>query len=1118
MRYTSSLCLIVTSLSSLSLVVGEDSAIISEFDDASIEFFEREVRPILAKRCFECHSKDSEEPGGGLRLDSRLAIVAGGETGPAIEPGKPNDSLLIDAVNYGEIYEMPPKSKMPASEIAVLAKWVSIGAPWPKEDPEVATNLKTFDLEARKASHWCWQPVRDPKLPSVQQRGWPSKPLDHFILAKLEAVGLTPAGRADKRTLIRRAYFDITGLPPTSKQVDAFLADESPQAFEHVIDDLLDSPHFGERWARHWMDLMRYAETYGHEFDYPIPHAYKYRDYLIRAFNADIPYDRFVSEHIAGDLIMPRLHPTGGCNESVIATASWWLGEATHAPVDVTGDEAGRIDNQIDVMTKAFLGLTVACARCHDHKFDAISTKDYYALTGFLQSSRRAEVINLTHEAKEVVAQARWIKHEGSQEYAKALPDAPIAGKQFANYLLATRDVMFGDQGTDLAVAARKFSVDLERLTKWVEAFQSDEVKLRSHPLYVWSVVAESPTEQTLERLRNQIAADEKRRGTLEETHPLFSDFTRLEPGQREWFIEGQAFPTYVPLTGEWEPGRGIASWTRHGIANSSRLGLRQQGAMRSKTFELKHRNIYYRAKGKDAKIRLVVDGYFMDVYNGLLFSEFSFDVKDDSKFSWHRQSGDLGRYLGHKAYIEILDHGDGYAALDEVRFSDEGVPPELLSPLAARLVTPDMKRLEDLARQYASLWDATCRELAKVQEEGWRSSKVSEDWMPQQAELLDWCGSAGLLPNVGEAVLRTYERDWQPMVKQMPSTNRVLGMLDGTGEDSPIFVRGNHKAAGPIVPRRMLEALGGKQVVPIDAQFTHPPLSGRHLLAQQVVDPANPLTARVMVNRLWHHMTGRGIVASTDNFGVLGQKPTHPDLLDHLATEFVREGWSIKRMLKQIMLSSTYQMSSKPSDVGSDRDPQNFLLHRARIRRLQGEAIRDSILAISGRLDQTMFGPSVPVHVTSFMQGRGRPGNSGPLDGNGRRSLYIEVRRNFLSPMMLAFDMPIPFSAVGRRNASNVPAQALIMMNDPFVVEQAHLWAKRLLANDGTTEERIHDMYIAAFARPPNDSEVSEATTFLMQQGEAIGLTGEQAVSDEQTWVDLCHVMMNVKEFVFVN
>jgi hypothetical protein len=343
--------------------------------------------------------------------------------------------------------------------------------------------------------------------------------------------------------------------------------------------------------------------------------------------------------------------------------------------------------------------------------------------------------------------------------------------------------------------------------------------------------------------------------------------------------------------------------------------------------------------------------------------------------------------------------------------------------------------------------------------------------------------------------------------------------MWDGSPVDEHLLVRGNHKTVGPVVPQRMLTA--------IDRGTGVSPAKGRLELARHLVDPANPFTSRVMVNRVWHHLFGRSIVPSTDNFGVLGHEPTHPELLDYLAQQFIRDDWSLKRLIRSIVLSDTYQQASgsvdlasgvrqPPETSASDADPQNLLFHRQNLRRLEGEAIRDAILTISGRLDRTQFGPSIPVHLTPFMQGRGRPGNSGPLDGAGRRSIYISVRRNFLSPMMLAFDTPIPFSTVGRRNVSNVPAQALILMNDPFVAEQSLAWARKLLADkDALSESRIRRMYAEAFSREPTAEERSAALAFLDSQAREHGLS--TAGTDERVWADLGHVLFNVKEFVVI-
>ncbi len=357
-------------------------------DGAAVEFFENEVRPLLATRCQGCHGQEKQK--GGLRLDSRTSVLAGGDSGPAVVPGKPGESLLVEAINYGDQVQMPPKSKLRPAEVATLTRWVASGAPWPIEERKTPSGpVAPGRPWPERENHWSFRPVRRPEPPDVKHKGWPRGPIDHFLLAALESRGLKPAADADRRTWIRRVTFDLIGLPPRPEEVDAFVADGSSDAFEKVVDRLLGSPHYGECWARHWLDLVRYAETSGHEFDYDIPDAWRYRDYVIRALNSDVPYDRFVVEHVAGDLLPePRRHPVDGTNESILATAFYFLGEGTHSPVDLRDEEAGRIDGQIDTLGKAFLGLTLACARCHDHKFDAIRTKDYYALSGYLKSSR----------------------------------------------------------------------------------------------------------------------------------------------------------------------------------------------------------------------------------------------------------------------------------------------------------------------------------------------------------------------------------------------------------------------------------------------------------------------------------------------------------------------------------------------------------------------------------------------------------------------------------------------------------------------------------------------------------------------------------------------------------
>jgi hypothetical protein len=875
---------------------------------------------------------------------------------------------------------------------------VELGAPWPAANSAVvhpAETSQAFDLAARKAAHWAWQPIAHPTIPAVQNAVWPANVIDRFILARLEEQRLTPADAADKRTLIRRAYFDIVGLPPSPEAVDRFVDDDSPHAFERVVDELLASPRFGERWARHWLDLVRYAETYGHEFDYPIEHAWQYRDYVIRALNADVPYDQFVIEHIAGDLLRePRLHPTEKYNESIIGTGFWWFGEQVHAPVDVLEHEADRVDNQIDVLGKTFLGLTIGCARCHDHKFDAISTADVYSLWGFAKSTR-LQTGHLDPHGK-IAAAAKAI----DAIHRKVGPVAAAAGH----------------------IPSEEFAADSEPF----------------------------------------------------EDKP-FADFNGDDFA--DWFVTGEAFGEHPTRAGDWTHRDGKVHGLTPGLAHSGRLSTKFTGALRSKSFTLEKPQIAYRLAGRNAQVRLIIQNYRMDQFSPLLFSGCLIKV-DHNDLKWHIQAGDLKSHLGKRAYIEILDNGDGWVAVDEIRFVDDGWQPPK---------------------------DSTGNKLPP--------SDIREDLTTEAAKIAS-------------------------IEKDIPAPMPVLAAIDGDGLDGRIHIRGNTKALGDVVPRRFLTAIAGGNQPPIAPGAG----SGRLELARRIASRDNPLFARVAINRVWHHLFGRGIVASVDNFGVLGDQPSHPELLDYLASRFIGDGYSVKRLIRSIMLSRTYQLVSRGNAVSDETDPNNLLLHRQNLKRLEGESIRDAILSVSGRLETTMYGPPVKTHLTPFMFGRGRPDRSGPLDGDGRRSIYLEVRRNFLSPMMLAFDTPLPANTVGRRNVSNVPAQALILMNDPFVVEQAKRWTKHVLAASGGRESadkvaadsssnhdaqstsdkltldpssQVERLFDEAFARPPTDEELQAAIEFLKQQADENG-DAEWARSIA-AWTSLCHTLFNAKEFVFI-
>ncbi|MCC6492972.1 MAG: PSD1 domain-containing protein [Pirellulales bacterium] len=1073
-------------------LVGEDA-----FSAEAIAHFEAKIRPLLAERCHRCHGPRNQE--GGLRLDSRRSILEGGDTGPALVPGKPNESLLIDAVRYGELYQMPPKGRLPQAEVALLEEWVERGAPWPREEVARPHIAAAFDIDERRREHWAWRPLADVRVPADLPGSSVRTAVDAFLDAKRREAGLAAAPAAEKGSLLRRASFDLIGLPPTPAELAEFEADDSGEAFARVVDRLLASPHFGERWARHWLDLVRYCETLGHEFDYPVTGAWRYRDYVIRALNADLPYDQFVCEHLAGDLIdPPRRHPTEGYNESIIATAFWFMGEALHAPVDSRADYASRIDNQLDVMTKAFLGLTVACARCHDHKFDAISTKDYYALSGYLASSHQQDAMLDPGRRIEMAAkQLADLQQRGRDAFAAGLPTAGEQAAQFASHLLACRAANCVASEPARDEIAAQYGVSRQALERFATELAKPAASEPAHPLYAWGQLAPSHAgdEAFLTRrsvVEAAIRVRQEQAATIATDQFTFEDF---DHGFGEWFASGWAFGESPTQCGDWRASDDGPQLLPAGVAHSGRYGDKLRGVIRSPKFTIEQPYIHYRLAGRKAKVRLVVDGYMMDKFTPLLFEGLSFGVDGAEPWQWHVQS--VQKHLGHRAYIELIDDSDGYLAVDEIRFaSSPAVAPGGVG------VTPLV--LADGADSAEKLAAGYGRALAAGVDD-WRQGRVTA-----QSEFAQWAVSAGLvtLEDEARAAVGRLAQQAVAIDGDLPAPATVAAMADGSGDDQRVFIRGNYRTPGELAPRQYLEAIAGAHQPPPQRG------SGRLELAQRMLSADDPLVARVMVNRLWQHLMGRGIVATVDNFGVLGERPTHPALLDYLAARFRTEGWSIKKLIREIMLSDAYQMASVDDPASQAQDPLNLLYHRQNVRRLEGEAIRDALLAASGRLDRTLHGPSVPVHLTPFMEGRGRPEQSGPLDGAGRRSIYLEVRRNFLAPFMTAFDAPAPASTVGARNTSNVPAQALAMMNDPLVLELCRTWGEHMSAEQHCSlEERIAKLYVVAYCRRPSQAELAAAASFIRDQAVDYGAS----IDDARPWADLCHVLVNVKEFVFV-
>ena len=828
----------------------------------------------------------------------------------------------------------------------------------------VPQKLDAAAFAARVDGHWAWHPLRTAEPPR------PGHPVDAFVEARLQAAGLARSAPAAPDVQLRRLWLDLVGLPPPPAAVASFVADPSDAHWEREVDALLASPQFAERQARHWLDLVRYAETLGHEFDFPIPNAWRYRDYVVRAIDADVPFDQFLREHLAGDLLpQPRRAPDGG-NESVIATGAWWFGEQVHSPVDVQKYQADRIDNQLDVFGKAMLGMTVACARCHDHKFDAITANDYYALSGYLRSSR----------------------------YVQApIQPVDVHGPAYRTALAAQRDVA---AAWDVAAPAR---------TESGVVLRGDDV-----------VIADTAGH-----------ADAWFRN---------NDGFGAEPWSGPFCVDPAAtVPTLRQLPGPF--------W------HSGAAGVQREGELQSPTFPLAQRYVHVRVAGRHARVRLVVEGFLLvrDPIYGSLHRGI-----DDPRPHWI--TFDTAPWAGRPAYVACIDQRT----------------PDFADPQHER------------GRYPADAWLAVQCVVASPHAEPPATTSAAAP-LPGS-----WITPPPALGNALAAL-----RDAQDALPVSPT---VPGLGDGTGNDEGVHLRGNPHTKGAIAHRRFLRALAG------ESPAATGPGSGRLQLAEAVLAVDNPLPARVFVNRAWHHLFGRGLVRSVDNFGELGDRPSHPELLDWLARDCVQHGWSRKHVLRTLVTSATYRQDSRQRAEAANADGDNVLLHRQNVRRLEAEALRDALLAVAGRLDPTRFGPPIELPLGDQPQQRGRPDRDGPLDGAGRRTIYLAVRRNFRSPLLCAFDQPTPFATVGARNQSNVPAQALALANDAFVHAMAAAFAARLLDDAALpAAQRLAQAYRLAIARPPTADEQAACDAFLAA-----------AADERQGWTDLLHALLNTTEFCF--
>ena len=1091
-------------------------------DTQSGELFEKQVRPVLAKHCFSCHG-DSQQF-SSLRLDSRDHILKGGNKGPAIVAGRAADSLLVKAIRHEGLKMPMGGSKLTDEEIAAIEKWINLGAPWPEEVAKGTLGPGDPGFYEQIANeHWAFQPVREPKPPLVKDTSWSDwsdHSADRFILAALEKAGLKPSPPADRRTLIRRLSFVLTGLPPSPLEVDLFERDQSPGAYQRLVDRLLASPHFGEHWARHWMDVMRFAETLGNDWNYELHGAWIYRDYLIRAFNQDLPYDQFIREHFAGDLLEnSRVNREEGINESEIGTAFFRLGEQGHD--DCTAFREVRtdvVDNQIDTLGKAFQGLTIACARCHDHKLDPIPTTDYYALYGVLTSSR---LVTRTADLPEVHTALKQRLREMKPSIRAELARRWILETETVpRYLLAAHRAWKGlpPEVEDLS------ELSLDRIQAWLSLLEKPKPGMED-PLYPWIQVAQSTADNPFaewQKLAARYVEEGRARASFNrESFQPFGDFHLGGFGGRLggfgcWHADGNVLTDGLSPSGEFAVAssgpKAVTGVFPAGVYTHA-LSERLNGALRSPFVPKDKKFVSIRVVGGKLGARRTI-------LDNCMLSE-AYEVLDQDSLGWVK----IANRNEQKAlpfYIELVTKPDNpripdrpkrlKASAEQVAspFSYFGItgavlhevdetPKDELTHMKQFFASEAPADLAALAQHYA----AVARQALSAWVEGQASDEDAQwiNWLLQNRLLAN---SKGLSPQI-----RTLIDEYRAVESRIAPPRVFHGMADlGAGYDFPVLPGGDASHPGKPVARGFLQLIsnsnGGFKVFG----------SGRRKLAELIASPDNPLTARVLVNRIWQHLFGRGIVTTADNFGTYGEPPSHPELLDDLAVRFVRDGWSVKKLIRFLVLSKSFRQSSRYSPEAMVADPLNRLLSRYPVRRLEAESIRDAILTVSGRLDRTLYGPSTHPHREQPKDYRKL--HQGPLDGNGRRSIYLKVTRHEGARFLEIFDFPNPTVTRGTRDVTNVPPQALALMNDPFVVDQAGVWADRLLVQTASIEGRIEAMFRTALCRLPDAAEAERFRELAKELASQRKVEEDKVLENRDVWKDVAHTVFNLKEFLY--
>ncbi len=942
---------------------------------AAIQQFENEVRPILVEHCQSCHGAKKQEL--GLRLDSAKGLRAGSDNGAVVISGNVEKSSLIEAVRYRGDLQMPPRGKLSDAEIASLEKWVQAGAVWPAEDGPVAS--PQILMEAAK-QHWSFQPIGQPEIPPVKAHDRVRTSVDAFILSKLESAGISLSPNVDRRTYIRRATFDLHGLPPTPDEVDQFVNDPSDEAFPDLIDRLLGSPRYGERWGRHWLDVARYADTRGYvrlNENPRFPSSWTYRDYVIQAFNDDLPFDRFILEQLAADLLPADHSHTEEHLQSLAGLGFLTLGQRfLNSTPDI-------IDDRIDVVSRGLLGMSVSCARCHDHKFDPVSIREYYGLYGVFMNSV---------EPREPPLILPISKHP---EYADYLTELKSRTEQFEEYLRT--------QHGALTTSMRA------RAGEYLLAGQFDPVQ----PNF----------------LAVMFLIDAKK-----DLNPVMT--------QRWARHLDQSKKHHDPVLVPWHK---MAEWVNQ-----------QKQRSNSSTAELPDQTHAAGEFGSHAQD---------------LFRHWQADASPSE-----RVNRVVLNALVKGAPQSLEDAAKIYG--DQLQKAEQHWQEVMkANPQATQLDDPDWEELRQLMLGKQSPLTLS---IEDVEEFLFVDATTQQKLHAEQRKVTDWIGSPGAAPH-------------------------AMALEDVANPvDSRVFIRGNASNPGEVAPRRFLSVLSQGEPRPFSDG------SGRLELARSIASADNPLTARVIANRVWLHHFGAGLVRTPSDFGLRGERPTHPELLDYLATQLISHGWSIKSLHRLIMLSDTYRSQCSSTDEHTEQlvgavDPENTLWSHMNRRRLDWESLRDSLLFVSGQLDGTMGGPSVALFQSPF---------------SSRRTVYGLVDRQILASELRTFDFALPDASSPQRHQTTVPQQALFLMNSPFLKQQVRSLAARLNAlPDSTLPQRIDMAYQLLFGRMASDAERNTGLSYLSAPATADQESTVDETSDYLSpWEEYLQALLLSNEFIFVD